>query len=192
MRTGCASSAPGYSDLERGQGRAAVPQPACLSPRESRASPLRCCAAHSHRGLGPCWLVPCCLWPLLMGPLPPTVPLCFARAALAHQLCTPCEEFVHRQRKEGLGWAAEVEPGEGLRPPLSENKARRRQRAGGSHHVCERGPTASTPKDSWAARGVPATAPAPSLAPAAAPQLLTNSCRLLGRFQPWPGWETLV
>ena len=37
-----------------------------------------------------------------------------------------------------------------------------------------------------------AAAPAPTLAPAAAPQLLTNSCSLLGRLQLWPGSEMLV
>lgn len=49
---------------------------------------------------------------------------------------------MHRQRKEGLGWAAEVEPGEGPQPCCSENKAWRQQ-AQGSHHVPKRDPTTS-------------------------------------------------
>lgn len=49
-----------------------------LSPGESQASPLCCCKACSHWGLSPFWLAPCCLGSLLMTPLPPKVPLCFA------------------------------------------------------------------------------------------------------------------
>lgn len=54
---------------------------------------------------------------------------------------------MHRQRREGLGWAAEVEPGEGPQPRCSKNKAWRQQ-AQSSHHVPKQGPTMSTPKAS--------------------------------------------
>lgn len=181
-RTGCASSAPGCPALEQGQGRAAVLQPACLSPRESQASAL-CCTRGGAQ-------------PLLAVAPGPTDDASRSRSALlsaapAHQLCAPCAELVHRQRKEGPGWAAGVEPGEGPRAGCSENKAWQRQPRG-SQRVPERGPTASTPKASGAARGAPAAAPAPALAPAAARQLLPNSRSLRGRLQLRPRSESLV